>query len=96
MVKYQSRLQMMGTFIDLVIYHQDGERLIKEIYHLLNKFSERFTVNQPESELMTINKNAGIAPVVVEHDLFLKLTLLALFFHPLSYFFCPFTFTLNC
>ena len=70
MVKYQSRFQMMGTFIDLVIYHQDGERLIKEIYHLLNKFSERFTVNQPESELMTINKNAGIAPVVVERDLF--------------------------
>ena len=70
MVKYQSRFQMMGTFIDLVIYHYDGERLIKEIYHLLNNFSERFTVNQSESELMAINKNSGIAPVPVKRDIF--------------------------
>jgi thiamine biosynthesis lipoprotein len=70
MVKYQSRFQMMGTFIDLLIYHRDGEKLIKEIYHLLKKYSERFTVNQPESELMAINKNSGISPVPVERDLF--------------------------
>lgn len=70
MVKCQSRFQMMGTFIDVLIYHDDGEKLIKEIYHLLSQFSERFTVNQPESELMTINNNAGIAPVAVKRDLF--------------------------
>ncbi|MFT5807849.1 MAG: thiamine biosynthesis lipoprotein [Moritella dasanensis] len=70
MVKYQSRFQMMGTFIDLLIYHRDGEKLIKEIYHLLNQYSERFTVNQPQSELMSINKNAGIYPVPVKRDLF--------------------------
>ncbi len=70
MVKFQSRFQMMGTFIDLLIYHRDGEKLIKDTYHQLNKYSERFTVNQPGSELMTVNKNAGIAPVPVEHDLF--------------------------
>jgi thiamine biosynthesis lipoprotein len=70
MVKYQSRFQMMGTFIDLMIYHRDGEKLIKEIYHLLNKYSERFTVNKPESELMAINRKSGISPVPVERDLF--------------------------
>ena len=70
MTKYQTRFQMMGTFIDLVIYHPNGEQLIKEAYLQLYQYAQRFTVNQPDSELMCVNRNAGIAPVVVPPDLF--------------------------
>ena len=70
MTKYQTRFQMMGTFIDLVIYHPNGEQLIKEAYLQLYQYAQRFTVNQPNSELMCVNRNAGIAPVIVPPDLF--------------------------
>lgn len=75
MQKYQTRFQMMGTLIDLVVYHQNGEQLLKAAYHQLSQYAQRFTVNQPavnqpDSELMAINQNAGIAPIAVESDLF--------------------------
>ena len=61
---------MMGTFIDLVVYHPDGEQLIKNAYRQLAQYAQRFTVNQPGSELMGVNRHAGIAPVAVQPDLF--------------------------
>jgi len=61
---------MMGTFIDLVIYHPNGEQLIRDAYSQLAQYAGRFTVNQPGSELMRVNENAGIAPVTVQPDLF--------------------------
>ena len=70
MIKYHSRFQMMGTFIDLVVYHPAGEQLIKDAYSQLAQYAQRFTVNQPGSELMGINRHAGIAPVAVQPDLF--------------------------
>ena len=70
MIKYHSRFQMMGTFIDLVVYHPAGEQLIKDAYRQLAQYAQRFTVNQPGSELMGINRQAGIAPVAVQPDLF--------------------------
>ena len=70
MTRYQTRFQMMGTFIDLVLYHPEGKPLIKETYLRLSHYAQRFTVNQPDSELMRVNKNAGIRPVVVQPDLF--------------------------
>lgn len=73
--KYQSRFQMMGTFIDLMVCHPDGERLIKQSYQQLRQFAQRFTVNQqnadgPSSELMQVNQQAGIAQVEVAADLY--------------------------
>ncbi|HHP0447996.1 TPA: FAD:protein FMN transferase [Vibrio harveyi] len=68
--KYSARFQMMGTFIDVVVYHSNGEQLIREAYDQLADYTERFTVNQPDSELMCVNQNAGITPVVVAQDLF--------------------------
>ena len=70
MKRYQSRFQMMGTFIDVVIYHPHGEQLINAVYQQLQGYAQRFTVNQTDSELMAVNHNAGIAPVVVQADLF--------------------------
>ncbi|ASA56922.1 FAD:protein FMN transferase [Vibrio gazogenes] len=70
MNSYSARFEMMGTFIDLVVYHPDGEQLIKDAYVQLKDYATRFTVNQADSELMRVNQNAGIAPVVVAPDLF--------------------------
>lgn len=70
MIKYQTKFEMMGTFIDVVIYHPNGEKLIKDVYRQLYQYSQRFTVNQPDSELMKINQNAGIRPITVQSDLF--------------------------
>ncbi|HHN8405082.1 TPA: FAD:protein FMN transferase [Morganella morganii] len=61
---------MMGTFIHLTIYHPNGEILIKNVYQQLEQYARRFTVNQPDSELMRVNKRAGIEPVIVQSDLF--------------------------
>ncbi len=70
MNRYSARFEMMGTFIDLVVYHQNGEQLIKEAYIQLKDYATRFTVNQTDSELMRVNQSAGIAPIVVAPDLF--------------------------
>lgn len=70
MKSYSARFEMMGTFIDLVVHHQNGEQLIKDTYLQLKDYATRFTVNQADSELMRVNRNAGIAPIVVAPDLF--------------------------
>ncbi|ASI92028.1 FAD:protein FMN transferase [Vibrio mediterranei] len=70
MPSYKTRFQMMGTFIDLVIHHQNGEQLLKDCYFQLQEFAQRFTVNQSHSELMNVNHNAGIRPVRVKADLY--------------------------
>lgn len=70
MKSYSARFEMMGTFIDLVVHHQNGEQLIKDAYIQLKDYATRFTVNQADSELMRVNLNAGIAPIVVAPDLF--------------------------
>ncbi|NVC95151.1 FAD:protein FMN transferase [Vibrio natriegens] len=70
MKSYSARFEMMGTFIDLVVHHQNGEQLIKDAYLQLKDYATRFTVNQADSELMRVNRNAGIAPIVVASDLF--------------------------
>ncbi|MCQ1061155.1 FAD:protein FMN transferase [Photobacterium sp. ZSDE20] len=70
MKSYHSRFQMMGTFIDLVVNHSNGEQLIKEAYLQLVDYAQRFTVNQTDSELMRVNHSAGVAPVSVNPDLF--------------------------
>lgn len=70
MTNYRASFQMMGTIIELVVYHPNGEQLIRQAYHQLQNYAQRFTVNQPNSELMAVNHNAGIAPVRVGDDLF--------------------------
>ncbi|KJG38000.1 thiamine biosynthesis protein ApbE [Photobacterium angustum] len=70
MASYKTRFPMMGTFIDLVVHHERGEALIKECYLQLQEFTQRFTVNQAQSELMRVNNYAGIRPVRVKPDLY--------------------------
>ncbi|WP_194435731.1 FAD:protein FMN transferase [Vibrio fluminensis] len=70
MTNYRASFQMMGTIIELLVYHPNGEQLIRQAYQQLQNYAQRFTVNQPNSELMAVNHNAGIASVRVKDDLF--------------------------
>ncbi|CAM4322110.1 FAD:protein FMN transferase [Vibrio neonatus] len=70
MACYSTRFELMGTFIDLIVHHEKGEHLIKEVFLQLNQYAQRFTVNQDDSELMKVNQFAGIKPVTVQPDLF--------------------------
>lgn len=70
MKRFKTRFHMMGTFIDLEIHHPNGVQLIQDSYLQLHQYEQRFTVNQPDSELMRVNQNAGVKPVTVPPDMY--------------------------
>lgn len=64
-------VRMMGTKIDLsVAVRENPEFVLDTIVELLKKYEHRFSANDDASELMAINKHAGITPVVVHPELF--------------------------
>lgn len=64
-------VRMMGTKIDLsVTVRENPEFVLDTMVELLKKYEHRFSANDDASELMAINKNAGIAPIVVHSELF--------------------------
>lgn len=64
-------IKMMGTKIDLMVTVQENpEFVLDTIVELLKKYEHRFSANDDSSELIAINKQAGIAPVVVHPELF--------------------------
>lgn len=64
-------IKMMGTKIDLMVTVQENSEFVLDtIVELLKKYEHRFSANDDSSELMAINQQAGIAPVVVHPELF--------------------------
>lgn len=70
MNKYSKCFQMMGTLINLSIYHEDGDYLLNQAQNILRKFEARYTINKAYSELMEVNQNSGIQAVTVGEDLY--------------------------
>ena len=68
------RVHLMGTVIDVSIYHKQPEPLLDQVEALLNLYNKRFSANDDSSELMKINKAAGLHPVKIQN--FLNLFLL--------------------
>ena len=66
----ERRLHMMGTVIDLYLDHENAKSILDEISKQLTVYEKRFSANDPQSELMKININAGIKSVVVDSDLY--------------------------
>ncbi len=66
----QITVHKMGTVITLTIIHPDASRLLEQACEMINDFERRFSANDPDSDLMEINRNAGIKPVRADHDLF--------------------------
>ena len=64
------RVRLMGTVIDVSIYHKEPEPLLDQVEALLHTYNKRFSANDNSSELMKINKAAGLHPVTVHPELF--------------------------
>lgn len=60
----------MGTVIDLLIEHESPDSILTEVVNRLKIYEQRFSANDPNSELMVINQNAGIRPISVHPDLY--------------------------
>ena len=70
MEQKRKTVHLMGTVIDLLIEHVDSEKIINEVIHRLKIYEHRFSANSSDSELMEINRNAGIHPVSVHPELY--------------------------
>ncbi len=67
----QSReIHMMGTIIQLSIQHKYASFVLDELIIQLREYEQRFSAHDPTSELMEVNKNAGIKPVKVKPSLY--------------------------
>lgn len=64
------QLYMMGTVIDLLVDHQEAEKILDELEKRLKLYEKRFSANDPTSELMVLNHNAGIKKVVLQPELY--------------------------
>lgn len=63
-------LHLMGTVIQLQVTHETPELLLDEAERRLRDYEQRFSANNPQSELMSVNHQAGIRPVAVDAELF--------------------------
>ena len=63
-------LHLMGSTICISLYHERAEILLDEAVQLLHVYKNRFSANDEDSELMTINHLAGIKSVSVHPELF--------------------------
>lgn len=64
------QVYLMGTTIDISIYHANPEPILDEAEELLYLYNHRFSANDDSSELMAINRSAGTEAVVVHPQLF--------------------------
>lgn len=70
MTQAKKQVRLMGTMIDLQIYHQNPQPIIDEAVARLKMYEQRFSANDESSELMAVNQQAGQSPVVVHPELF--------------------------
>ncbi|MFV0556348.1 MAG: FAD:protein FMN transferase, partial [Lactovum sp.] len=59
-----------GTVIDISINHKNADSLLNDVIDKLKEYEMRFSANNNESELMSINLNAGKKWVKAGQDLF--------------------------
>lgn len=64
------QLSMMGTVIDLCVDHDQADVLLDQATVMLTDFYRRFSISDPNSRLMQINRAAGDHAVIVDRDLF--------------------------
>lgn len=70
MGRQSRRLFLMGTVIDLTVAHADGQDILDEMERRLIIYQNRFSANDPESELMAVNQAAGKKAVQVHPELY--------------------------
>lgn len=70
MEKSTRDLYLMGTIIHLQVEHETPEILLDQAQKRLIDYEKRFSANDNGSELMLVNRCAGIQPVKVDAELF--------------------------
>ena len=70
MEQKKATVRLMGTIIDLLVTHTHPDAILEEAIRRLRIYEQRFSANDPKSELMQINHLAGKAPLAVHPDLF--------------------------
>ncbi|PAV28440.1 thiamine biosynthesis protein ApbE [Virgibacillus profundi] len=63
-------IHMMGTIIQLSVQQTHANFVLDEVIIRLKEYEKRFSANDSNSELMEVNKNAGIMPVKVNPGLY--------------------------
>ncbi|MTD38551.1 FAD:protein FMN transferase [Erwinia sp. CPCC 100877] len=66
----KSTLYLMGTVIQIWVQHETPQLLLAEAEKQLIDYEKRFSANDPHSDLMKINKQAGKTPVTAQPDLY--------------------------
>lgn len=70
---------VMGTVCTVNLYDAGTAELYKQIIDRLYEIEREFSVSMPDSQISTINKQAGIAPVQVSEDVITVLDTAVLF-----------------
>lgn len=63
------QLKLMGTVIDIHIASNKAPQQLQTVISLLHAYNHRFSANDSTSELMAINRAAGVKPVRAHSDL---------------------------
>lgn len=63
-------IHMMGTIIEISVQHDQPNLILDKVIQRLEEYEKRFSAHDPDSELMQVNKNAGIMPVKVNSSLY--------------------------
>lgn len=70
MKRAKREIDTMGTIINILVYHDHPDDILDGVEALLLDFNKRFSANDENSDLMRINRAAGVKPIVVDEDLF--------------------------
>ncbi|HLR91866.1 MAG TPA: FAD:protein FMN transferase [Atopostipes sp.] len=70
MKEAKRKIRLMGTVIDLSVTHGSPEVILDRVVGLLKMYEQRFSANDPSSELSEVNNNSGLRPVKVHTELF--------------------------
>lgn len=68
-------IPLMGTRIEISIYHTQPDPVLDKVEALLQLYHDRFSANHDWSELMALNHQAGQAPVELASDLYELITI---------------------
>lgn len=67
---YSDRQFLMGTYVNIQIYDEGKEEVLKKAFDRVKVLADKITVNEPGSEVDEINAQAGISPVAVSDDVY--------------------------
>jgi FAD:protein FMN transferase len=67
---YKKTEFLMGTVVTVKIYDQGKEAVLEPAFERIQTLANQITVNEANSEIDSINANAGIKPIKVSKDIF--------------------------